>query len=305
MPHFSDADNLAYMRSQAAIINREAVELDYNPLYQALIPVSTEGHPFAPAVVFGSATKLGQARFISGNADDVPFANLDLKEKVQPVHTAAVGYSYGFEELGVAQAMGINLTADKAVAARRAYEEFVDVLAFNGNAEKSIAGFKNLGATDRQRAFNNTAANWTDADKFMKMVFEKLLLTGTNGNPTADTLLVSPTQFALLATSFVSSGASYLQLLKDTNPVTASTGKALTVRAVKGLETSGTGGAERVIMYRKDPSVLALHIPMPHRFLEPALAESGMRVNVAGVFRIAGIQVKRADDVLYLDHAAS
>ena len=44
MPIFSDADNLAYMRSQAAIINREAVELDYNTLYQALIPVSTEGH---------------------------------------------------------------------------------------------------------------------------------------------------------------------------------------------------------------------------------------------------------------------
>ena len=41
---------------------------------------------------------------------------------------------------------------------RRLIEEFVDVLAFNGNAENPLQVSK-LGVTDRQREFNNTAAN--------------------------------------------------------------------------------------------------------------------------------------------------
>ena len=46
------------------------------------------------------------------------------------------------KSFGVAQVMGINLTADKAVAALPAYEEFVDVLAFNGNAENPLQALK-------------------------------------------------------------------------------------------------------------------------------------------------------------------
>ena len=51
---FSDADNLAYLRAQSSIIEKEAVELDYDSQYSELIPVSTQGNPFAAAVVFAS-----------------------------------------------------------------------------------------------------------------------------------------------------------------------------------------------------------------------------------------------------------
>ena len=304
MKKFTDADNLAFLQQQAAIVNKEAVELDYQSQYSQLIPVSTAGNPFAPAVVFVSEAKVGRANWINGNADDLPMADLDMKEAVQTVHTAAIGYGYGWQELNSAQAMGINLTADKAIAARRAYEEFVDVLSFNGDSSKSITGLTNLGANDRQRVFDNTSNNWADAAKLTQLIYKNLLETGKNNSPTADTVLLPPTLFALLASSFLSNGSTYLAQIQTGNPVTGITGKPLTIRAVSGLATAGTGGAERIIMYRKDPSVLQLHIPMPHRFL-PVHQSGPLRWEVPGVFRLAGINVKRPDDVLYLDHASS
>ena len=106
--------------------------------------------------------------------------------------------------------MGINLTADKAVAARRAWlRSLLDVLVFNGNAEKSIAGFKIQTTRPSARFNNNTAANWTDADKFMKMVL-KSCFDWRKRQPNRRHFAGIATQFAMLATSFVSSGANYL-----------------------------------------------------------------------------------------------
>lgn len=304
MKNFTDADSLQYLRAQTVIINKQAVELDYQSVYQQLIPVATSGNPFASAVVFTSADKVGRANWISGNADDLPMADLDMSESVKAVQTAAIGYGYGWQELNEAQAMGINLTADKATAARRAYEEFVDVLAFNGDASKSITGLTNLGSGDRQRTNDNTTGNWNDAAKLTKLIYSNLLETGKNNNPTANTVLLPPKLFALLASSFLANGSTYLNQIQTGNPVTGITGNNLTIRAVAGLDTASKDDNERIIMYRKDPTVLQLHIPMPHRFL-PVHQAGPLRFEVPGVFRIAGINVKRPDDVLYLDHDAS
>lgn len=304
MKQFSDADNIAYLRQQAAIINRQAVELDYQSQYADLLPVTTSGNPFAPSVVFVSSDKLGRADWISGNADDVPMADLDMQEKVKTVHTAAIGYGYGWQELGAAQSMGINLTADKATAARRAYEEFVDVIAFNGDSKKGIKGFTNLASSDYTSATDSTAGNWSDAQKLLGLIFAKIVATGQGQKPTADTILLSPAKFALLASTFVASGASYLDVLTNANPVTGITGRKLTIRAVAGLDTAASGGKERIIMYRRDPSVVQLHIPMPHRFL-PVHQSGPLRYEVPGAFRIAGVNVLRKQDVTYLDYTGT
>lgn len=301
---FSDADNIAYLRAQSAIIEKEAVELDYNSQYSELIPVSTQGNPFAAAAVFASSTKVGRAGWIGGNADDLPRADLDMKEVVKPVHTAAIGYGYGFEELGIAQAMGINLAADKAIAARRAYEEFVDVIAFNGDSTKTIKGLTNLVSGSYKAKTDNVANNWSDADNLMAMLTAKLLETGSGNKPTADTILLPPAMYSLLATKFLANGVSYLDQMQNASVITGITGKAITIRAVSGLDTAASGSKARVILYKRDPSVVQLYIPMPHRFL-PVYQDGPLRYEVPGVFRIAGVNVKRPDDVMYLDYTGS
>jgi len=77
------------------------------------------------------------------------------------------------------------------------------------------------------------------------------------------------------------------------------TGRNLTLRAVRGLETAGTGATEQMVAYRRDPQVLKLHIPMPHRFL-PVYQNGPLRWVVPGVFRLGGLDIRRPMEVRYV-----
>ena len=59
---------------------------------------------------------------------------------------AAIGYRYDLEELGKAMMLNMNLNADKATAARRISEEFIDKVAIGGDAAKGLSGLVNNGA---------------------------------------------------------------------------------------------------------------------------------------------------------------
>ena len=66
------------------------------------------------------------------------------------------------------------------------------------------------------------------------------------------------------------------------------------------MDTAGVGGTTRLVAYRKDPEVLKLHMPMPHRFL-PAWQSGPLRWDIPGVMRLGGLDVRLPKEVVYLD----
>ena len=72
------------------------------------------------------------------------------------------------------------------------------------------------------------------------------------------------------------------------------------IRAMRGLEAAGASADARMVAYRRDPSVLKLHIPMPHRFL-PVYQDGPLNYVVAGVFRLGGLDIRRPAEVRYVD----
>lgn len=110
----------------------------------------------------------------------------------------------------------------------------------------------------------------------------------------ADTLLLPHAKLNYLATKRLGdTQMTLLEFLRKNNTYTATTGKPLTIRAVRGLETAGAGSTNRIIAYRRDPQVLKLHIPMPHRFL-PVFQDSPLSWVVPGVFRLGGLDIRTA-----------
>ena len=90
-----------------------------------------------------------------------------------------------------------------------------------------------------------------------------------------------------------------LEHIQRVNVYTARTGRPLTIRAVFGLETAGAGGTRRMMVYRRDPSVVKIHIPMPLRWLE---AERRLlKYEVPGVFRLGGVEFRRPGAARYMD----
>lgn len=303
---FMDAQAaLGFVLSQTSHIETQVNETVYPDIqYQDLIPVDTSAHPFAQTVTYYSSDKFGEAKWINGNAGDIPLAGTELAKHETSVYTAGIGYGFGWEEIEQASMLGRNLRADDAMAARRAYEEMVDRVALLGDTEKNFEGLINNSAVTADSALTG---DWdggtTTEDEILADVNEVLLdvSSTTLYTSVADTLLLPFNKLNTLATTRLGdTQMTILEFLRRNNTYTALSGQQLTIRGVRGLETAGAGVTARMVAYRRDPQVLKLHIPMPHRFL-PAHLKTPLYTEIPGVFRLGGLDIRRPKEVRYKD----
>lgn len=294
---------LGFVQSQTTHVEQQVNAVVYPDIqYPNLIPVDTSAHPFAQSVTYYSSDMVGKAGWINGNSDDIPKASTERTQFKTSVYTAAIGYGYGWEEINQAMMLGINLTADDAAAARRAYEEMVDNVALRGDTEKNFKGLINNSAVTAAAV---TTGNWATAtaDQILADINGVLMGVGTDTLQTsmANTLLMSPERLQLLATKRLGDTImTVLEFLRKNNVYTLVSGQPLDIRGVRGLETAGAGGVQRMVAYRKAPEVLKLHIPMPHRFL-PVWQSGPLTWEVPGVFRLGGLDIRRPKEVRYGD----
>lgn len=301
----------SFLVKQTTLIEPAVYALQYQEIqYPSLIPVDTSAPEWIQSVTYFSMDAVGQAAWFNGQAHDVPKVELTREKFETSVSMAAIGYGYTLEELGTAQLLGMNLSADKATAARRVAEEKIDSVAFIGDATKGFTGLVNASTpTSAQAPADGTGSARTFASKTADQVLRDInsiltgIVTDTVGNHLADTLLL-PYQIMLdLSTRRIDSTnqTTILEWIQRTNIYTLTTGQPLTIRGVFGyLDTVGTGGTKRVVAYRRSPEVLKMHLPMPFRFL-PVWQTGPMKFDVPGVFRLGGVDIRLPKAVRYLD----
>ena len=252
---------------------------------------------------------VGRADWFHHTALDVPLAELSREKFERGMEMAAIGYRYTLEE--VANAMntpGLSLTSDKAAACRRAYEEFVDNLALRGSVPKNMQGLINSSLVTATTApADGTGSATTFASKTNQQVIRDInsamtgIATGTNWLYYADTILLPPAVLVGLAGRIIEySSMTLLDWIKQYNVLTVQTGRAITLAGVRGLETAGLGGISRMVAYRRDPEVLKMWIPMPHRFL-PVWQRGPLVFDIPGIFRLGGVEIRLPAAMRYLD----
>jgi hypothetical protein len=91
-----------------------------------------------------------------------------------------------------------------------------------------------------------------------------------------------------------------LDYLAKYNLWTHTTGAPLTILGIINLDTAGVGGTARMIAYRRDPTILKLHLPMPHRFL-PVWQTGPMSYDIPGIFRVGSVEIRRPGAMAYVD----
>jgi hypothetical protein len=305
---------LSFLINQAARIEPAVYAMRYQDIqYPGLIPIDTGGNEWLQQIVYFSQDMVGRARWFNGAADDVPNADVTRDRQVTNVHMASIGYSYNLEELGQAQAMGIDLRADKAAAARRASEEFIDNIFLLGDTTKGVTGIANsagvTAGTGAAVGGLNGATNsplWINKTPTQILADVNTMLTGmfttSVGTEIADTLLLPYAQFLDISGRPVSdlNQQPILDYIRQYNIYTAQTGTQLTIRAMWQLNTAGAGSTARAIAYRRDPSVAVLYMPMPFRFFPPVV-QGPIKFEVPGIFRISGVDVRRPAAVRYVD----
>ena len=308
-----DAQQVAYnfVVQQNTAIESKVVKMQYPDVqYPDLVPVDTvTGNEWVKSITYYSADMLGKADWFHHTALDVPLAELTREKFERGMEMAAIGYRWTIEE--VAQAMntpGLNLTADKATACRRAYEEFVDNIALRGSVGKNMQGLMNSSLVTATTAPADGAAGATTfASKTNDQVIRDInvaltgIATGTNWLYYADTVLLPPAVLVGLAGRIIQyTNITLLEWIKTYNVLTVQTGRPITIAGVRGLETSGLGGISRMVAYRRDPEVLKMWIPMPHRFL-PVWQRGPLVFDVPGIFRLGGVEIRLPAAMRYLD----
>lgn len=308
---------LGFMVEQASHIEAEVVRISYPDIqYPTLVPIDTSANEWAKSITFFSMDKAGQAAWFNAMSTDMQLADVARTKHEEGVHMAGIGYRYNLEELGQAMMIpGTNLTPEKAEAARRAYEEFMDQFALYGDTAKGAYGLtNNPNVTIVNVADDGTQNSQVDSpawkDKTNAQIIRDVndVLTGVyTASLTvelADTLLLPIAEMNRLATlQMENTTMTVLDWIKQHNTYTAQTGQPLMIRGIRGLETAGEGGVGRAIAYRRDPRVVKMHVPMPHRFL-PVWQTGPIQFDVPGIFRTAGVEVRRPGAMRYVDHVS-
>ncbi|MDZ7904608.1 MAG: DUF2184 domain-containing protein [Cypionkella sp.] len=265
--------------------------------YAELIPIDTSANPFALSVTHFVQDSVGQAKFINGKGDDVPLVNVKGTKFEQMVNMAGVGYSFSLEEIGAAQMMGSNLSADGADAARLAYEQLVDEVAFVGNTALGVQGLYNMTGITTIAAGATFAASTPSAILAIINNAMNEIHSGSLGVEMADTVVLPLAELGRLASTPIGdSGLTVLGFLKAANVYTVSTGQPLNIIGDRRLAT-------QMVVYRKDPAVLKLHMPMPLQFIPPQAVN--LEIKVLGMFRFAPISIRRPGAVRYVSGVAA
>lgn len=307
---FDAQQQLDFLRSQLTYVESTVYRIQYPEImYPRLMPIDTSANEWARSVTFYSMDRAGLADWFDANATSLPLADVTRDRREQGIEMAAIGYRYNLEELGVAMLVpGTNLSTERAEAARRAYEEFIDRLVRIGDRRKNLSGLFNNPYVTRITAIadgTGSSALWSTktADQIIRDVQNALIqvYSGSNTVEMADTVLLPISAMNLLASIRVpNTYGNALEYLTKYNLYTHSTQQQLTILGVLGLDTAGTGGTSRMIVYRRDPQILKLHLPMPHRFL-PVWQTGPMVFDIPGIFRVGSVEIRRPNAVAYID----
>ena len=299
---------LGFARAQTAHIEAGVYRRKYPAiLYPTLIPVDTSAPPWIKTYTYRSMDSVGLPKWISGGAQDIPLVDVYREEIEKPVFGAALGYKYTLEEINQARMLGIPLESDKVFAVREGYEQFMEILAFDGAPEKNFIGFFSIAAVTAVTAPNGVGGTATWATKTGHEILADInaaltgIVTSTLTVEMGDTVLVPQAQFNLIASKPVSADGemTVLEFIKKSNVYTATTGRPLDIRAARKLAGKGAGATDRMMAYRRDPEVVKLHHPMPLQFLQmfPWLLE----VFVPAMFRTGEVNMRRPGAARYMD----
>jgi hypothetical protein len=304
---FNDAEQRvwSYFLNQIHRIETEVFEIEYPDIrYADLIPVDTAGGEWLQAITYFSTDRVGAAQWFHAGAQDVPLVGMTKNAFATSVQLAAIGYGYNEEELAIATQLGQNLTADKAQICRRAAEEFIDRVAFNGDTTMGFQGLLNYSGITS----STVAAAWdvgtTTGDMILADVNAALtgMWTASSGIEMADTLLLPQEAFSIILTKprTTTSDMTVMQFLRQANIYTQETGRPLTIRGLWGLNAAGAGSTGRMVAYRRDKNVLRMHMPMPFQFRQP-WRKGPLMYEVPGIFRLGGLDIRRPGAVRYTD----
>ena len=296
------ANQLEYMRARTADVER--------PDFKArrLVPVTSEVDPGAETWAYAQWDRVGMAKVVANYADDIPKVATFAKKYVLTIETIALGYGWSWLDLQRTARAGVPLRTRLAQAVRDGFEQRIEVIAAIGIPETATTGLlNNANVPMISAAPPATGSNpsWGGPDKTPLEVVDDLLamenaiINNTKGARSADTLVLP-----LSKLNYISQKSLYNTAPGNPQDTILSVflGKSRSITNVEFwhfCDTVNTGSTPRAVMYRRDPTVVHLEVPLEQQELPPQAKNLSLEINSVG--RIGGVAFEYPLGAVYMN----
>jgi hypothetical protein len=245
----------------------------------------------------------GEFKLIADAADDLPRADVSQVEKSINIRSFGGSFGYTVQELRAAQMANIALEQRRAQAVRRAYEEKVEAVAMFGEPSVGLAGFFNNATVDVVTAnkwFTGTTASGTAQDMLELLNYGvTAIINASKMKEQPDTILMAYEDYNVVSTTrnSDSSDVTVLEYFLRTNPY---------IRNVEPINQLDEGNSvlttNRMVVYKRDPEKVQLHIPQPLELFPPQ--QRGLEFIVPAHARVGGVALYFPKSAIYVQASA-
>lgn len=256
-----------------------------------MFDMSSDVDPGADTISYQSLGAVGMAKTIANYATDFARVDVMAEEHIAKVIAGGAAYGYTIQDLRRAAMARKPLSSRKAIAVHRALDEYVNRIAFKGDAKHGVVGLldnPNIGS------YTVTADGKSDSTKFKDKTAVQILrdMNGiihsvskqTNEVENPNTLALPSDQYNYIASTPYSDvvADSILSVFKRNNP-------DVTVIKANELAGAGAGGLDMMLAYVKDIDHQSLEVPLP--FTQHTIQQKGLEFEVPCEVRTAGVLV--------------
>jgi hypothetical protein len=299
-----DAIATAFFQRQLEYIKSKTYDTKYKNLKaKQFLPVDSSAPSGTPTITWRSYSAAGHAKIISDYAHDFPRVDIYGVENTIKVHSIGDSYGYSIKEIRRAQIAGTNLNSRGADIAKRAIEEKIDDIAWNGDTKSNIQGFLDYPGISEYTVPVGASTTTTWASKTPDEIILDMtgMINGVNvptkGKENVNQILLPRTQYNQINnTRMTDTNMTILMYFKNNNP-----GIAVDVLdLLDGAgDPTGVDSDDRMMAYVKDPTNLTLELPQPFEQIEAD--KRGMEYVIPCHAEIGGVIVYYPSSVIFGD----
>ena len=291
-----------FLERQLEFIRPQIFEVAYADIkYPTILPVTSEAGQGAQTFTYRIMDSTGEFKLIADAADDLPRADISQVEKSINIRSFGGSFGYTVQELRAAQMANIALEQRRAQAVRRAYEEKVEEVALFGESSVGLAGFFNNSTVDVVTADKWFTDSGTTAQEMLELLNYGVtgIINASQMKEQPDTILMAWNDYREISTrrNSDSSDVTVLEYFLRTNPYINN------IEPINQLDKTKSGlSTNRMVVYKRDPGKVQLHIPQPLELFPPQ--QRGLEFIVPAHARVGGVALYYPKSAIYVQASA-
>ena len=280
----TDADGSVFLRRQLEFISQQVFETLYQNIeYRNVFPILNLENAGITSYTYKVVDHTGKAKYIGSDVNDLPRASVSGKDVNTLIKAAGISYVLSRQELASASFANMSLAELEARSARRAMEELFEETAFLGNSETNLNGLLTDPNIPVGNVPNGAGGNpeWSTKtpDEIVADITDALteVFESSKKRHRPNTVLLPISQWSRIMSRARSttSDTSIAQLIVDNSPYLTSRDQFV---AIPQLAGAGTGGADVMVVYERNPDNVQFVIGLEQRFLDPQFININMVV---------------------------